>query len=185
MKGWAMLERDLGSGRVIIEQGDITEQSVEALVTAANAQLRGGGGVDGAVHRAAGPRLLKECRKLGGCATGAAVITAAYDLEQNGVQHVIHAVGPIWSGDEASDDLLLAGAYRTSLQLAEDAGCTSIALPSIGTGAYGFPLERAAHIAAAQVRAFLEAEPVHLRKIVFVLFDARSYASFEQALFTD
>jgi O-acetyl-ADP-ribose deacetylase (regulator of RNase III) len=177
-----MRERELGAGRVILEQGDITEQAVDAIVTAANSGLRGGGGVDAAVHRAAGPRLLKACRQLGGCATGSAVLTPAFDLEQGGVQHVIHAVGPVWSGDGDKDDALLASAYRRSLELAEAAGCSSIAFPSISTGVYGFPLVRAAPIALGQARAFLVGEPATLRTLVFVLFDSQTYGEFERAL---
>lgn len=158
-------------------QGDITRFRADAIVTAANEELRGGGGVDGAVHRAAGPELLKAIRAIGGCPTGSAVITPAFDLSTNGVKHVIHAVGPIWYGGGRGEERLLRGAYEKSLELAAGAGDRSIALPSISTGAYGFPLEKAAPIAVAAASSF--AGP--LDSITFVLFDARALAAFEEA----
>lgn len=139
-----------------IVQGDIAAQTTCALVTAANAQLAGGGGVDGVIHRAAGPELLRSIRAIGSCPTGSAVITPAYDLEAQGVRRVIHAVGPIWRGGTAGEAELLAGAYRRSLELATEAGCASIAFPAISTGVYGYPLEQAARVSVATIRAFLE-----------------------------
>ncbi len=177
-----MRELSVGAGRIELVQGDITALQVDAIVTAANAQLVGGGGVDGAVHQAAGPRLLDACRKVGGCETGSAVITMAYDLQDRGVQYVIHAVGPIWRGGGQSEEALLAGAYAKSLELADTHECGSVAFPSISTGVYGFPIERAAPIAIAEFTKFLDAGPTRLRRIVASLFDARSLDAFEQAL---
>lgn len=149
-----------------IWQGDITTLDVDAIVNAANSSLLGGGGVDGAIHRAAGPGLLAECRSLGGCPTGEARITAGHDLP---ARHVIHTVGPVWRGGTANEDALLAAAYRNSLALAREHGLTSIAFPAISTGIYGFPAERAAHIAIQTIRAHAEGLEVTL-----VAFDAAS-----------
>lgn len=149
-----------------IWQGDITTLDVDAIVNAANSSLLGGGGVDGAIHRAAGPGLLAECRSLGGCPTGEARITAGHDLP---ARHVIHTVGPVWQGGTANEDALLASAYRNSLALAREHGLTSIAFPAISTGIYGFPAERAAHIAIQTIRAHAEGLEVTL-----VAFDAAS-----------
>lgn len=133
-------------------KGDITQLDVDAIVNAANTTLLGGGGVDGAIHRAAGPELLEECRALGCCPTGEARITGGYNLK---ARHVIHTVGPVWhEGDQGEDDLL-AGCYRNSLKLAEENGIASVAFPSISTGAYRFPMERAADITVIEIRAFL------------------------------
>jgi O-acetyl-ADP-ribose deacetylase (regulator of RNase III) len=174
--------RELGPGGLELCQGDITRLTVEALVTAANAGLRGGGGVDGAIHRAAGPRLLEACRALGGCPTGSAVITPAFDLARRGVKQIIHAVGPVWRGGDQDEDRLLQGAYRRSLALADEHGLASLAFPSISTGVYGFPVEQAAPLALGAVRDFLLAGPVHLRRVVFALFDHETLAAYERAL---
>ncbi|PYM11469.1 MAG: O-acetyl-ADP-ribose deacetylase [Verrucomicrobia bacterium] len=139
--------------RIEVVEGDITKQQVDAIVNAANTTLLGGGGVDGAIHRAAGPELLEECRRLGGCPTGQARITKGYRLPS---KRVIHTVGPFWRDGHRGEDELLAGCYRNSLALAEQHGVKTIAFPSISTGAYGFPMERAAKIAVTEIKKTLE-----------------------------
>jgi len=139
--------------RIEVVEGDVTKLRVDAIVNAANTTLLGGGGVDGAVHRAAGPELLEECRKLGGCPTGQARITKGYKLP---AKWVIHTVGPVWRDGKHGEDDLLAGCYRNSLALAEQNGVKTIAFPSISTGAYGFPMERAAKTAVTEIKKFLE-----------------------------
>jgi O-acetyl-ADP-ribose deacetylase (regulator of RNase III) len=141
-------------GRLEIVRADITALALDAIVNAANSSLLGGGGVDGAIHRAAGPRLLEETRTLGGAPPGTAVMTAGYDLP---ARHVIHAVGPIWRGGAAGEDDTLRRAYLSSLEIAAAAGLESVAFPSISTGIYGFPLERATRIAHSTVRDWLAA----------------------------
>jgi O-acetyl-ADP-ribose deacetylase len=153
-------------GRVEIVRADITTLQVDAIVNAANSSLLGGGGVDGAIHRAAGPRLLQETRTLGGTPPGTAMITAGYDLP---ARHVIHAVGPVWRGGSAGEDETLEGAYRRSLELAAEHALESIAFPSISTGIYGFPLERATRIAHSTARAWLDANE-HPRVVLFCVF---------------
>lgn len=137
-----------------IIRGDITTMDVDAIVNAANTSLLGGGGVDGAIHRAAGSELLAECKGLGGCATGDAKVTKGYNLPAT---HVIHCVGPVWNGGDSNEDELLTSCYRTAMRLADEHGLQSIAFPSISTGIYGFPFERACRIALREIREALEA----------------------------
>ena len=152
-----------GCGLLVV-RGDITRETVDAIVNAANSSLLGGGGVDGAIHHAAGPELLGECRGLGGCPPGQARMTKGYRLP---ARHVIHTVGPIWAGGTAGEDDTLASCYRESLRLAEEAGLSSVAFPSISTGIYGFPIERACRIALREIRAFLAtAKSVRTVKVV-------------------
>lgn len=164
-------------------QGDIVEQEVEALVNAANTGLWGGSGVDGAIHRAGGPAIAAECRRIreeqGGCPVGQVVITSGGLLK---ARYVIHTVGPIWHGGRQGEDDLLASAYRSSLQLAREKGIKSLAFPSISTGAYHFPMERAAGIAMATVKDFLTASPGTFSEVRFVLFSQPVLAAYEQAL---
>jgi O-acetyl-ADP-ribose deacetylase (regulator of RNase III) len=145
----------------------ITRLSLDAIVNAANTTLLGGGGVDGAIHKAAGPGLLEACRKLGGCPTGEARITSGFHLP---ARRIIHTVGPVWEGGHQREDELLAACYRSSLALAASEGIRSLAFPAISTGAYGFPRDRAAAIALATCRAFTE-QPTSLRMILFCCFD--------------
>ena len=164
--------------RMEVVEGDITKLDVDAIVNAANASLQGGGGVDGAIHRAAGPELLKDCRTLGGCPTGEARMTRGYRLP---ARHVIHAVGPVWHGGGAGEDAALAGCYRHALALAAAAGLTSIAFPAISTGAYGFPAERAARIAVATVADVLAREG-RIERVIFCCFGAASAKAHRAAL---
>jgi O-acetyl-ADP-ribose deacetylase len=157
----------LGGSRIVLGLGDITRESTEAIVNAANTSLLGGGGVDGAIHRAGGPAILEECRRIGGCATGDAVITTGGRLP---ARFVIHTVGPVWSGGRRNEEALLASAYRRSLEVAAGKGLRSIAFPSISTGAYRFPIELAARIALETVRDFLGAGGHPLEEVRFVLF---------------
>ncbi len=172
------MERTWLGGRIALVQGDITRLTVDAVVNAANTSLLGGGGVDGAIHRAAGPELLAECRGLGGARTGEAKMTRGYRLP---ARHVIHAVGPVWRGGGAGEDEALASCYRTALRLGADAGLRSIAFPAISTGVYGFPVERAARIAVAEVRRGLAAAP-SLERVVFCCFSAEDRAVYERLL---
>ena len=161
-------------------RGDITKVDiVTAIVNAANNSLLGGGGVDGAIHRAAGRELLAECRTLRGCETGQAKITGAYKLP---CEYVIHTVGPIWGGGRYHEAELLAGCYRNSLQLAMDRGIRSIAFPSISTGVYSYPLDQAAAIAVRTVREFVGENPDAFDEILWVLFDERTKAAYDKAL---
>jgi O-acetyl-ADP-ribose deacetylase len=161
------------STRMALHQGDITKLTVDAIVNAANASLLGGGGVDGAIHRAAGPNLLKECRALGGCPTGEARITSGYNIP---VKHVIHTVGPIYSGAR-DDDPALAACYRNSIRIAVENDCKTIAFPAISTGAYQFPFDRAARIAIAVTMMELERAP-SIERVTFVLFSDDDFQRF-------
>ena len=153
------------TGRIAVIQADITTLPVDAIVNAANSSLLGGGGVDGAIHRAAGPRLLEATRKIGGCPTGQARLTPGFDLP---AKWVIHTVGPVWQGGHAGEDEFLASCYRESLKLAASVAATTVAFPAISTGAYGFPLERAARIAIAEIRANLNHYPEIERVLIAV-----------------
>ena len=156
--------------KIEIIQGDITKQNVDAIVNAANTSLLGGGGVDGAIHRAAGPELLEYNKKLEGCPTGEVRLAPGFNLP---AKYVIHTVGPVWNGGERNEDNLLANCYRNSLFLAVEKKFKSIAFPSISTGVYRFPLERAVNIALTETKKFLEKNE-ELEKIVFVCFDERT-----------
>lgn len=157
--------------KIEIVEGDITKLSVDAIVNAANTTLLGGSGVDGAIHRAAGPKLLEECKTLGGCKTGEAKITGGYNLK---AKHVIHTVGPVWNGGNRNEDELLANCYRNSLALAQKNSIKTIAFPSISTGAYRFPVDRACKIAINEVKKFLEKDS-SIEKVIFVCFSKEVY----------
>ena len=161
-----------------IIRGDITTRAADAIVNAANTSLLGGGGVDGAIHRAAGPELLAECRALRGCETGQAKITAGYRLP---AKHVIHTPGPIWRGGGLNEPELLASCYRNCLRLAAENNCRTVAFPSISTGVYRFPLDRAAPIAVEEILAFLEHSKV-VREVIMVCFDDTTKAAYDAAL---
>ncbi len=164
--------------RIDLVLGDITKQKVDAIVNAANASLLGGGGVDGASHRAAGPKLLEECRTLGGCPTGEARITKGYKLP---ARHVIHTVGPLWHAGAHHEAEQLAACYRTSLALAVQHDIKTIAFPCISTGVYGFPYDAAAEIAVREVKYFLQRDPF-IERVVFVCFLQRDYECYERLL---
>ncbi len=164
--------------RIKLVNDDITKMQVDAVVNAANRTLLGGGGVDGAIHRAAGRGLLDECRQLDGCLTGAAKITSGYNLP---AKYVVHAVGPVWHGGTNGEHELLRGCYETALKLATEYHCKSIAFPNISTGIYRFPKEKAAEIAINAVRSFLSGNSLP-EKVFFVCFDAENYAIYEKLL---
>jgi O-acetyl-ADP-ribose deacetylase (regulator of RNase III) len=163
---------------ILAQLGDITELQVDAIVNAANSTLLGGGGVDGHIHRRAGPELRKECRHLGGCATGDAKITRGYRLP---ARHVIHVVGPIWHGGERHEPDLLASCYRRALEIAAEHGLASIAFPAISTGAFGYPMELATPLAVATVRAFMEQES-SLKQVVFCCYSEDDLAVYQRVL---
>jgi O-acetyl-ADP-ribose deacetylase (regulator of RNase III) len=177
----SLLTAEVGTARLEICVADITTLTVDAIVNAANRTLLGGGGVDGAIHRAAGPELLAECRTLGGCATGASKITRGYGLP---AKHVIHAVGPVWNGGGEREEELLASCYRTALDLAAANRLTSVAFPAISTGIYRFPPDLAARIAVATVAAEVAASPRAIARVVFCCF-AQGAADHHSAAFAD
>ncbi len=172
------MDRTWRAGRIAVVQGDITKLGVDVIVNAANASLLGGGGVDGAIHRAAGPALLEECKALGGARTGEAKITRGHRLP---ARHVIHAVGPVWRGGGDGEDDALASCYRTAMRLAAERGLRSIAFPAISTGVYGFPIERATRIAVAEVVRALEGE-TSVAVATFCCFSAADRAVYERIL---
>jgi O-acetyl-ADP-ribose deacetylase len=169
-------------GMVRLLQGDITKLAVDAIVNAANSSLMGGGGVDGAIHQAGGPVILEDCRKIvarqGSCKTGEAVITRAGNLP---AKYVIHTVGPVWNGGKKGEEQLLANAYRNSLQLAAENEIASVAFPNISTGIYHFPKQKAAEIAVATVKSFLQNNPF-VKEVLFVCFDQENYVLYKKLL---
>jgi len=168
-----------GETELIVQLGDITKQEVDVIVNAANSGLRGGGGVDGAIHRAGGPTILRECIEIrSGCPTGEAVITGAGELH---AKYVIHAVGPVWRGGEKGEAELLSEAYKSSLKLALEHGCKSIAFPSLSTGIYNYPMNFASKIAIQTVSSFCEKNE-GIEKVVFVVFSDESLALYEEAM---
>jgi O-acetyl-ADP-ribose deacetylase (regulator of RNase III) len=172
------MEVKVGNARIELREGDITDQDTEAIVNAANRSLLGGGGVDGAIHRAAGPQLLAECRTLGGCETGDAKITKGYNLK---ARHVIHTVGPIYHSAGKKAPQLLASCYRRSLEVASQNKLKSVAFPSISTGAYGYPLAEAAPIALETAMDYVKIHP-DIQLVRFVLFGQNAYQAYEKAM---
>jgi len=175
------MEKTIGKTKLNLIQGDITLQATDAIVNAANTGLLGGGGVDGAIHRAGGPNILEECKKIrakqGGCPTGEAVITSGGNMA---TWHVIHTVGPVWSGGNRNEEQLLRNAYYNSLNLAKENGIKSISFPSISTGVYRFPIDKAARIALTTVKEFIREHSIE--EVRFVLFSERDLKVYEEAL---
>jgi len=181
--GNSPLQITVNKANLSIIQGDITRQNTDAIVNAANSSLMGGGGVDGAIHRAGGPAILEECKKIvarqGRLPTGRAVITTGGNLP---AKHVIHTVGPVWHGGGRGEAELLESAYRESLKLAAENNLTSVSFPSISTGAYGYPVEEASRVALTAVITFLQEKVTSIKEVVFVLFDMRTYETYAAAL---
>lgn len=178
-----MIEINIKNAKLSLVQGDITRKSVDAIVNAANSSLMGGGGVDGAIHRAGGPAILEECKKIraerGPLPAGQAVITTGGKLP---ARHVIHTVGPVWHGGGRGEAETLASAYKESLALAARQRLSSIAFPSISTGAYGYPVDEAARVALKTVSDFLQQQDTSIKEVIFVLFDQRTFETYSQAL---
>lgn len=178
-----LTETTINQTRLSLIQGDITRQATDAIVNAANSSLMGGGGVDGAIHRAGGPAILEECKQIvarqGRLPTGKAVITTGGNLK---AKYVIHTVGPIWHGGNRGEPALLASAYRESLKLAAERNLRSVSFPSISTGAYGYPVDEAARVALGAVISFLKEQPTSVKEVVFVLFDSGTLTSYTSAL---
>ncbi len=172
------MELKAGNSRLILKQGDIVKEETEAIVNAANESLLGGGGVDGAIHRVGGPQILEECKKIGGCKTGNAVITTGGKLR---ARYVIHTVGPVFRGGGRSEPELLASCYRRSLEVASVHGIKSLAFPSISTGAYGYPIERASRIALQTVADYLKDHP-EIPEVRFVLFSLKDLEIYQDAI---
>ena len=177
------MEMNINQAKLSIIQGDITKQATEAIVNAANSSLMGGGGVDGAIHRAGGPAILEECKQIvsrqGRLPTGKAVITTGGNLK---ARFVIHTVGPVWHGGNSGEPELLAGAYRESIRVAAENNLSSISFPSISTGAYGYPVDKAAKVAIRTVASFLKERVTSIKEIVFVLFDSATFEHYSSAL---
>ncbi|MBI4283126.1 MAG: O-acetyl-ADP-ribose deacetylase [Chloroflexi bacterium] len=177
------MEVSINQTRLSVIQGDITRQATEAIVNAANSSLMGGGGVDGAIHRAGGPAILEECKQIvsrqGRLPTGKAVITSGGNLK---AKFVIHTVGPVWYGGNRGEPELLASAYRESLKIAAENNLSSISFPSISTGAYGYPVAEAAGVAISAVASFLKGQNTSIKEVVFVLFDSTTLASYSAVL---
>ena len=181
--GSNLIQRMINQTKLSITQGDITQQATDAIVNAANSSLMGGGGVDGAIHRAGGPAILEECKQIvsrqGRLPTGKAVITTGGNLK---AKHVIHTVGPIWHGGNKGEAELLESAYRESLRLATEHHLAGASFPSISTGAYGYPIEQASRIAISTVISFLRESITSVKEVVFVLFDSRTFDVYSSAL---